>query len=117
MKYQIAPTQWLPSVFESARDILQLLAIIIIVHTFAIGQALAMRAQLIGQNAYYAESGNGRAVAYVKIFAKCLLISATLNLVLYSPNLFRAFAPAHGGLSPDLLWQYFTFQLAWAFQR
>lgn len=96
------------------RDILQLLAIILIVHTFAIGQALALRAQLIGQNAYYAKSGNGRAVAYVKIFLKCLLISASLNLVLYSPNLFRAFAPAHGGLSPGLLWQYFTFQLAWA---
>jgi hypothetical protein len=97
-------------------DILQLLTIILIVHTVAIGQALALRTKLIGLNTYYADSGSGRAVAYVKIFFKCWIISVSLNLALYSPNLLKALSPANGGptISAGLLWQYFTLQLAWA---
>jgi hypothetical protein len=99
-----------------ARDIMQLLAIMLVVHIFAIAQALALRTKLIGMDAYYAEAGNGHAVAFLKIFAKCLLVCASVNLVLYSNNLVRAFSPANGDhpASAALLWQYFTFQLTWA---
>jgi len=99
------------------RDVLQLLAIILIVHVVSIGQALALRTRLIGLNTYYADSGHGHAVAYVKIFLKCWILSLTLNLALYSPNAIAALSPTDGNatISPVLLlWQYFTPQLIWA---
>jgi hypothetical protein len=98
----------------STRDILQLLTIILVVHIAAIGQALALRTRLIGQNAYYSDAGSGRAVAYVRIFLKCWIVSVSLNLALYIPNLLVALSPTNGPTISGLLWQYFTFQLAWA---
>ncbi|WP_065750904.1 antitoxin Xre/MbcA/ParS toxin-binding domain-containing protein [Bradyrhizobium paxllaeri] len=99
-------------------DVLQLLMVILVVHIFAIGQSLALRAKLLGRNAYYAESGNGRAEAYVQIFLKCWITSLLLNLVLYSPNLIAALSTINGDhptvTQVQLLWQYFSPQLAWA---
>jgi hypothetical protein len=101
----------------NTRDIMQLLTIILIVHISAIAQALDLRARLIGMNSYYSDAGSGRAVAFVKIFLRCLIISLSLNLALYIPNLAKALSPtnsAHDIPTTVLLWQYFTFQLIWA---
>jgi hypothetical protein len=101
----------------TAANMLQLLIIILVVHIFAIGQSLALRTKLVAQNAYYIESGSGRAVAYVKIFFKCWITSLLLNLVLYSPNLIRALSTPNGDpavTQMHLLWQYFSLQLVWA---
>ncbi|KRR24856.1 hypothetical protein CQ14_05850 [Bradyrhizobium lablabi] len=98
-------------------NMLQLLMVILVVHMFAIGQSLALRAKLVGRNAYYAESGSGRAEAYVQIFAKCWITSLLLNLVLYSPNLIAALSTIDGDskvTQAQLLWDYFSPQLAWA---
>jgi hypothetical protein len=98
-------------------NMLQLLMVVLVVHIFAIGQSLALRAKLVGQNAYYAESGSGRAVAYAKIFFKCWITSLLLNLVLYSPNLIGALSTSNGDptvTQMQLLWQYFSSQLVWA---
>lgn len=98
-----------------ARDIMQLLAIILIVHIAAIAQALALRTRLIGMNSYYADAGSGHAVAFLKIFAKCWIVCASLNLALYSPNLIMALSPNGIQLDPTtLLLQYFGSQLTWA---
>jgi hypothetical protein len=105
----------------STGNMLQLLMVILVVHIFAIGQSLALRTKLVGQNAYYTESGNGSAVAYVKIFVKCWIASLLLNLVLYSPNLIAALSTPNVKPNGDvtvtqmqLLWQYFSSQLGWA---
>jgi hypothetical protein len=96
-----------------ARDILQLVTIIVIVHLVALGQALALRTRLIGVDTYFADSGRGHAVAYVKIFLKCWIISLLLGLALYSPNLIKALNESN--LSAlQILWLYFVPQLTWA---
>jgi hypothetical protein len=87
----------------------------------AISQSLALRTKLVGRNAYYAESGNGSAVAYVQIFVKCWITALLVSLILYSGNLMAALSTPNVKPNGDatvtqvqLLWQYFSPQPAWA---
>jgi hypothetical protein len=82
--------------------ILQLLIVILVVHSFAIGNALSLRTRLISSDKYFPEGGGAPIVAYGKIFLKCAIISFVLYLVLDINQFVGYRAPDPNGNIPTL---------------
>jgi hypothetical protein len=99
---------------------MQLLVFLLIVHLFAIRQALGLRTKLIAREKYFADTGKGNALAYVRIFLKCAIVSFVLYLILYIPNLLSALSSAKPAetsaptlSSAQLVWLYVSSWLYW----
>ena len=87
-------------------QVLHTLVIILIVHMVATVAALSLRARLIGSDKYFSDSGSPLAVAFVKLFVKCAIVSFGCYLVLNVESLISALAdtasPATDTTSPPI---------------
>jgi hypothetical protein len=82
-----------------------LLAAVVATNLVAIWQALNLRARLIGLDQYLYDTGQTRAVAFLKIFLRSAVCGWLVHLAVYSPQFVRGLATAGGyGLSsPQIL--------------
>jgi hypothetical protein len=102
---------------NDATTIIQQLMIILIVHSWAIAQALKLRTRLMTREEYFSEAGTGDALANIKIFAKCWMVSLLLYLLLYGPNLVSVLGPPDPAQNPgsnpqssaELLWGLYVY--------
>ena len=100
-------------------QVLWLLLIIVIVHLVATVEALRLRAHLIGLDRYFSETGRPHAVAIIKLFATCAMLSLASYLVLNVGQVISGLAdttPSQDRLSPaDLIFRYFQNYALWSF--
>jgi hypothetical protein len=80
----------------TAGSIAYLLSANLAMHLVAIWQALRTRARLIGLDQYFYETGQGRAVAFLRIFVRSATCAWLVHLAVYSPGLIKALASAGG---------------------
>jgi hypothetical protein len=105
-------------------QVLWLLFIIIIVHLAATVQALHLRARLVGLDEYFSETGSPLAIAIIKLFLSCFVISLGFYLLLNSGQLIFGLADTGGPVtgpaipkqsSAELIWDYFKIYAIWSF--
>jgi hypothetical protein len=94
------------------------------VHLLATVQALRLRERLIGLDEYFSETGSPLAIAIIKLFLNCLVVSLGFYLLMNVGQLIFSLADTAGPVtdptipkqsSAELIWVYFKTYAVWSF--